>query len=273
MRKEDYDLMHQLETDYWWFVGMRRITSALLSCHVGQIPRSILDVGCGTGINLLWLTRQYQPDRIVGCDFSAVALGWCAETIRNAPSSSKKTTPVLSRGDVRKLPFAGGSFDLTTNSDVLDLFAKGEDLQAMKEFYRVLRPGGVAFVRAPAYDWLLSSHDTLFETQHRFSVPELRDKMKLAGFEILKTTYANTLLFPLALVQRLLRKFAGMAPEKTDTQPWPQSLEWLNGPFTACLDLEAKWLAAGRRLPFGLSAICIGRKKMTNDESRTTNYE
>jgi hypothetical protein len=130
----------------------------------------------------------------------------------------------------------------------------------MKEFYRVLRPGGVAFVRAPDYDWLLSSHDTLFETKHRFSAHELREKMKLAGFEILKTSYANTVLFPMALAQRLLRKFAGVSPEKTDTQPWPESLQWLNRPFTACLDLEARWLAAGHRLPFGLSAICIGRK-------------
>lgn len=260
MRKEDYDLMHLLESDYWWFVGMRRVTSALLQYHLSNPPRNILDVGCGTGINLQWLTQQFKPNRIVGCDFSAVAIGWCKETILQASASSQNTRPVLSRGDVRRLPFADNSFDLTTNSDVLDLFSEGDDLLAMKEFYRVLRPGGVAFVRAPAYDWLLSSHDTLFETQHRFSVPELRDKMKLAGFEILKTTYANTVLFPLALVQRLLRKFAGMAPQKTDTQPWPKSLEWLNGPFTACMDLEARWLAGGHSLPFGLSAICVGRK-------------
>ena len=130
----------------------------------------------------------------------------------------------------------------------------------MAEFFRVLRPGGVAMIRVPAYQWLLSSHDHLFDTKHRYTVPELRAKMSLVGFEVIKATYANTLLFPVALTRRLLRKVAGIADDKTDAQPWPKSLEWLNGPFKLCLRLEASLLARGVLLPFGLSAICLGRK-------------
>ncbi len=261
MRKEDYDLMHVLESDFWWFVGMRRITGALLSRHLTAAPRDILDVGCGTGINLLWMVQQFRPERIIGCDYSGNALAWCRETLKSAPSYSKKALPRLSRGDIRCLPFADASFDLVTNLDVLDTFGPGgDDVRAMTELCRVLRPGGVAFVRAPAYRWLLSSHDNLFETKHRFSTSELNGKMRRAGFMVRKTTYANSLLFPLAATQRLIRKMTSWASDKTDAQPWPKGLGWLNEPFKLCLDLEARWLARGLALPFGLSAICIGCK-------------
>ncbi len=68
--------------------------------------------------------------------------------------------PHLARGDVRHLPFAAGSFDALTLLDVLDQFPPdGQDLLGFAELHRVLRPGGVAFARVPAYRWLLSSHD------------------------------------------------------------------------------------------------------------------
>jgi len=261
MRKEDYDDMHALESDYWWFAGMRRITFALLKRHLPGGALDFLDVGCGTGINLLQMCRDFPLRRAVGCDFSSIALAWCRDTIRNAPAHPRGTVPRLSRGDVRSLPFADASFDLVTSLDVLDVFdPNGEDEKAFAELHRVLRPGGVAFFREPAYRWLLSSHDTLFDTRHRYTTGELRRKISKAGFRIAGSTYANTLLFPLAAGQRLLRRFAGICPERTDTQPWPPHLQWLNRPFEACLALEAVMLSKGWSLPFGLSAICIGIK-------------
>ncbi len=261
MRTEDYNLMHALEADYWWFVGMRRVIGALVHRYAPKASGDILDMGCGTGINLLWAADQFRPERIIGCDYSATALSWCVATLKAAPSIRNRTVPRLSQGDVRYLPFQSDSFDLVTNFDVLDTFGSpGQDLLAMTEFFRVLRPGGVALIRVPAYQWLMSSHDTLFETKHRYTVPELREKMSKAGFEMVQSTYANTLLFPVALVRRLLRKVAGLANDKTDAQPWPKSLEWLNGPFKLFLLAEARWLAQGFRLPFGLSAICLGCK-------------
>jgi SAM-dependent methyltransferase len=133
-------------------------------------------------------------------------------------------------------------------------------LQSFRELQRVLRPGGVAFVRSPAYRWLLSSHDHVYETKYRYSAEELRNVMTAAGFHVLETTYANTLLFPLAVIQRVLRILTGYKGQKTDAQPWPPALEWLNGPFRRCLEAEAAWLRSGRRLAFGLSVICVAQK-------------
>ncbi len=262
MHKKDYDIMHELEADFWWFVGMRDITRALLERHMTAPPRAVLDIGCGTGINITWMSRFFSPGLVVGCDFSGIALSWCRETMEKTTTETGVPRPLLSQGDVRKLPFGSGSFDLATILDVLDLFPPtGGDFEGFAELHRVLRPGGLAFVREPAYRWLLSSHDTVFETQHRYTTGELAGKMASAGFEIVQTTYANTLLFPLAAARRLLRKTIGLASDRTDSQPWPSWLKWLNGPFTMCLRAEADLISDGWRLPFGLSAICIGRKR------------
>ena len=50
-------------------------------------------------------------------------------------------------GSARNLPFADGSFDLTTSFDVLQHLAPGGDRRAAAEMLRVLRPGGIAVLR------------------------------------------------------------------------------------------------------------------------------
>jgi len=260
MRKEHYDLMYAQETDFWWFAGMRMVMGEILKKHLQNGPKRTLDVGCGTGINLLWMASFFRPESITGCDYSRAAIGWCAEALRSARDQDAIRAVQLSRGDARRLPFSEGSFDLVTSFDVLNHFPEGEAVHAMAEISRVLRPGGLAIIREPAYQWLLSNHDTIFGTCRRYSAPELERRMTRVGFRILETTYANTVLFPLAAAQRLLRKHAGIASDRTDVHPWPPMLRWLNGPFKACLGLESRLLARGCRLPFGLSAICVARK-------------
>ncbi len=260
MRQSDYNLMHQLESEFWWFAGMRRVTAALLRSCVVRDLRDVLDVGCGTGINLLWVSEQFSPNRVVGCDYSPIAVEWCRDAIASAQPRASGSYIRLSRGDLRSLPFRDESFDLVISLDVLDVFTPGDAAAAVREIHRVVRPGGIAFVRVPAYQWLLSSHDLLFETRRRYTVTELRKRLNAAGFQVVRTSYANTILFPVAMVERLLRKAVGLLSDRTDAQPWPQSLGWLNPIFEACLKLEARLLGNGGVLPFGLSAICIGLK-------------
>lgn len=258
MQRAEYDEMRALESGLWWFVGMRQITGALLRRHAAS-ARRIVDVGCGTGINLVFMSHELRPDLIVGSDYSPFAIEWSRDTLASAPPPSPV---VLCYADLRRLPFATNSFDLLTNLDVIDQFPPGADhALGFAEFHRVLRPGGIALVRGPAYRWLMSTHDTIYETKHRHTTSGLSAAMAAAGFEIVATTYANTILFPLAVVQRLLRKYAGLQKDRTDAQPLPPSLRWMNGALAACLGLEASLLKLGWRLPFGLSALCIGRKR------------
>ena len=60
---------------------------------------------------------------------------------------------------------------------------RGADDRAMREMLRVLKPGGVAFVRGAAYRWMKSGHDLALGTERRYDLGELREKLNRAGFE------------------------------------------------------------------------------------------
>jgi hypothetical protein len=119
---------------------------------------------------------------------------------------------------------------------------------------RVLRPGGIAFVRVPAYHWMMSGHDQALGTQRRYTRKELAEKLTESGFRVLRATYANTILLPLAIVRRLVLKRLGLADGGSDVKPLPKGL---NPVFTGMLKLEASLLKTKINLPAGLSLICI----------------
>jgi SAM-dependent methyltransferase len=250
MKPQDYEYLYQLEEHFWWFAGMREITASLLNPILSRdADMRILDAGCGTGGMLSFLQRYSGNRDVTGIDFSPTALQFCRQ----------RGQTKLARGSIAELPFTDSTFDLVASFDVLQhVFAQG-DLQAIAEFQRVLRPGGIAFVRVAAYQWLRSGHDDAIAVQRRYTLPQLSAAMRDAGFRIRRATYANTLLFPVAAVKRLLFSPAGSAHPESEVKPWPKGLGWVNGLLTLPLKIEAQALK-GINLPFGVSAICIGEK-------------
>ncbi len=251
MQNEDYEYLYQLEETFWWFAGMRAISAVLIDPYL-QTPqdRAILDAGCGTGGNLEWLRRYAGNGHTVGLDYAHTALRFCQQQGQRA----------LVQASATDLPFADASFDLVTSFDVLvQIPGAGADEQAMREMQRVLKPGGLAFVRGAAYEWMKSGHDAALDTQRRYTLSELSGKLERAGFTVLRQTYANSLLFPVAALRRLVLKRLGLADSGSDVKPLPASLQWVNRWFERALWAEADWLRRAD-LPFGLSAICIARR-------------
>ena len=252
MQKEDFADLYALEENFWWFAGMREITASVLDGFCKAENLKILDAGCGTGLNLEWLRRYASAKNIFGLDYSSDAVSFCqAREQKN-----------LAQGSVSDLPFADKSFDLITSFDVLvQLFGETGDEQAIGEMFRVLKPNGLIFVRGAAYKWMRSGHDIAVNSQRRYTLSELKSKIENAGFRVLRSTYANTLLFPAAVIRRHLMKPLGIGETGSDVKPLPQKMEWLNSFFTKNMLAEAKFLKNPKRnLPFGLSAICIAQK-------------
>ena len=142
MRAQDYADLYALEESLWWFVGMREVTRAVLDplCPPGR-RRDILDAGCGTGGMLTWLERYADGGRVAGVDISADALDFCrSRGLRD-----------VARASVTALPFDAETFDLVTSFDVLvQLPGEGSDELAMREMFRVLRPGGLVVIEDSA---------------------------------------------------------------------------------------------------------------------------
>ncbi len=243
MDPSEYQTIYTVEDRHWWYTGMRRITLALLEeTYGGRADLDVLDAGSGTGGALGYLARF---GRVTGIDYSPLALDFC-----RARAHSR-----LAQGSVTALPFAPASFDLVTSFDVLYHRAVGDPGDALTEFRRVLRPGGRALLRLPAYDWLRGRHDAVIHTARRFTTSGLLDWLCEAGFAVERLTYANTLLFPLAAAKRLLEPLLPGPPGHSDVTPNPV---WFDAALSAVLGLEAAWLRR-RDLPFGLSVVALGR--------------
>ena len=113
--------------------------------------------------------------------------------------------------------------------------------------------GGYALIRIPAFDWLRGAHDVVIHTERRFTVGQLAGRMRDAGFQIAYASYANSLLFPLALAKRVLDRYVPSSP--TDLTVPPKAV---NALFEAALTLEAP-IAHRFGLPIGLSTVVLGR--------------
>jgi SAM-dependent methyltransferase len=159
----------------------------------------------------------------------------------------------LVRGSVEAIPFQSGTFDLVTSFDVLYHLAVGDDLAALAELKRVLRPGGLLLTRVAAYNWIRGAHDVATHTRHRYTRDELVGKLRETGFEVLRASYANFSLFPLAPAKRLFERREPTGPADL----WqPPGL--LNTLLANLLSSEAGPVAR-RGLPVGLSVVAVAR--------------
>jgi len=246
MEPEAYKLMNEREGAFWWHAGMRRIIEAQLVRYAPEAHDAvILDAGCGTG-GMFGVLSAYG--RVYGIDQSAEAVRFAGE---------KNIAERVERGSVTELPYADNTFDVITCLDVLYHAKVGNDVQALKEFNRVLRPGGVLIVREPAYNWLRGHQDKVVWTKKRYAKKELVAQLEKAGFEIEKASHVNFFLLPLAILKRLSERVYHPKDIMGNTF---YANPILNTLFKNVLFAEAKILPY-INFPFGLSVLCVARKK------------
>ncbi len=121
-----YDLNNRLHS-MWRDQAWRRAAVKSAGAVRG---RAVLDVACGTG-DLAGMFARAGAGRVVGLDF-------CEEMLRIA----RRKLPAIEFvcGDAHKLPFADGGFDVL--SIAFGIRNLADPAGALREFARVLRPGG-----------------------------------------------------------------------------------------------------------------------------------
>ncbi|MFZ5881986.1 MAG: class I SAM-dependent methyltransferase [Chloroflexota bacterium] len=245
MDPREYEVMYRVELQHWWYRGMEAVTRAMFH---RWLPRQdglrILDAGCGTGAAMTTYLREFGI--VTGCDLSRLALDFCR----------RREAGRLAQASVLDLPFAPASFDLVASFDVLYERAVPSDLAALREFARLLAPGGFLFLRLPAYDWLRGAHDVVIHTARRYTTGRIAGLLAESGFFPMHLTYANTLLFPAAALKRLLER---LLPVHSGASDLELELGPFNGILHRVLAAEAPWVAS-RGWPFGLSVLALARK-------------
>jgi SAM-dependent methyltransferase len=106
---------------------------------------AILDVGCGPGTITIDLAARVRPGRVIGIDASTDVVAQAAGL-----AASEGVANVEFRvGDASALEFDDATFDVVHAHQVLQHL--GRPVDALREFRRVLKPGGVVAVRDVDY--------------------------------------------------------------------------------------------------------------------------
>lgn len=242
METDEYRKMAGVEDAMWYYRALHRNVGLALAQGAPTDGARVLDAGCGTGGLMRRLQRAQPGWELTGVDFSPLACAFARE---------RTGRPVL-EGSVTALPLADAGFDAVASCDVVCQVA--EPLAALSEFHRVLRPGGIAVLTMPAYRWMHSYHDRAVGNLRRYSRGETVALLRQAGFRIERATYWNTLLFPLAVLQRKLLRGRDSS---SDVRLYPAPVE----SFCNAMNLiEHAWLRRGGVLPWGNSVLAVGRR-------------
>jgi SAM-dependent methyltransferase len=246
MREAAHRQMSEAAATHWWFRGRRRVVAALLRRFAPRGELAIADVGCGTGTEIGMLE---EFGRVVGVDSSGTALAL----------AHQRGHAELIAAAMPRLCFPDGAFDVVCALDVIEHIE--DDRAAVRELWRICRPGGLLVVTVPAYPWLWSEHDDANQHWRRYTRAALRACLQAPGCEILKLSYMSVAATPAVMAVRLAKNLTrrpgnGTRPPRLDIFTLPRAL---NALLVASFTAEARWLRHGR-LPFGTSIACVVRK-------------
>ncbi len=183
--------------------GMATRTAAGFAAFLVPLLRpgmSLLDCGCGPGSITADLAQAVSPGEAVGLDFqqSQVDAATALASERGVANAR------FVQGDIYHLPFEDASFDAAFANMVFEHLR--QPLVALREMYRVLKPGGVAGVQSPDFSGCMLAPETpvvsealelcLRFRQHNGGDPYVGKKLRAylvdAGFK--RTEASGTLL-------------------------------------------------------------------------------
>ena len=242
MKSSEYKQMAEVENTYWWHVGRKYIVSNILEQILPKDQHyTILNIGCGTGGTVPLLSKF---GRVVNIDTSDEALSIC----RTLGVSN------VIKIDRKALPFQKESFELAIALDVLEHIEN--DLEVLKEWNGLLKPGGKLVLTVPAYQWLWSEHDESLHHYRRYTASKLHQLLNLAGYKVDKRSYAIFSTFPLIVGYRLIRS---ILPKKERSSSYVFLPSSINSLLIGILKIEATVLKY-INIPFGTSILVVAKK-------------
>lgn len=243
MEISEYKNIFEKEKSYFYYQGNHSLILSLANRFLTKkTSNRILDAGCGTGLLAHKLKKFGQ---VWGVDVSLDAIKFAKTYIKNTKL-----------GSVAKLPFPSNFFDLVTSIDVIYHEMVTDDIQALNEMYRVLKPGGLLIIRVPAYNWLFRVSDKHVHTRQRYSLNELKLKMTKVGFLIERISYTNFVLLLPAIISWTIEKI--FKPSSTHS-PLTQVPNFINLLISRAISLESL-IITRYRIPVGLGVVVVAKK-------------
>ncbi len=247
---EDLEELHEESSrEHFLDVWTRRAMLAQLQ----GLPRLpvLADVGCSSGYLLEDLRAAHPDATLIGVDLVASGLRKAHALVPHAR---------LLQADACALPLREESVDAALSANLLEHVP--DDVRALAELRRVLRPGACAVVVVPSGPRLYDYYDRFLGHERRYGRGELAGKARAVGLEVLADTHLGWVLYPpFWLVKKRNRRQAALAGEQLRERVARDIADTTDSRAgrLAC-SLEQRMLRAGLRAPFGIRGLTVLRR-------------
>lgn len=238
MERVVYEQMAELDQRHWWYRARREVLAALIARTVRPpAGAAILEIGCGTGHNLAMLGQFGTVDALELDDQArAIAQRRLGKAVMKSP------LPALTGVKT-------AHYDLIGAFDVIEHVV--DDSAAVASIARRLKPGGKLVMTVPAHQWMWSAHDVVNHHHRRYSKAGLRALIAASPLRLEAIGYFNSLLFPVAVAERLSSKARGKDEADLTLPAAP-----LNAALEKAFALE-RYVIGRLPLPPGLSLFAV----------------
>lgn len=232
-------------------LASRRHATSQIAQYSSDTSPVILDIGCSSGFLLADLKTSFPQAYVMGAD---IVLGPLLNLAKTAPE-----TPLL-HFDLTRCPLPDNSVDIVLLLNVLEHIE--DDLLAIRQLFRILKPGGIAVIEVPAGPELYDIYDELLMHYRRYKLLGLQRLFLDTGFSILRQSHLGFFLYPgFFLVKQLRRKKRADIPDEEIAALVSQNINQTGGNhlFHILMQLE---LALGKMIsyPFGIRCLLTIQK-------------
>jgi SAM-dependent methyltransferase len=238
MERFVYEQMAELDERHWWYCARREVVEELIE-RVVRPPKdaSILEIGCGTGHNFKMLGEFGHVDALeLDDEARAIAEKRLGRNIMSSP------LPELAGVPERHYDMIG-AFDVIEHID--------DDAASLASIAMRLKPGGKFVMTVPAHQWMWSAHDTVNHHKRRYSKRGLEALIDGSPMKLDAIGFFNSLLFPVAIAERMASKALGKDGGDLELPPAP-----LNAALKRTFAAE-RHLIGRVPLPPGLSLFAV----------------
>ena len=231
-----------------------RWTRRALLDGIGPQPAgaTILDLGCSTGYLLEDLEREHPSATLIGVDLVVAGL---------LKAHAAVPTARLLHADACQLPLADASVDAIVSANLFEHIP--DDVRALREASRVIRPGGRVALIVPAGPGTYDYYDRFLGHERRYAHGELARKCRAVGLEPLEDRFIAALLYPpfWLVKQRNRRRYDDLEGAALEARVADDIARTRDSRIGHVLwRLEERLAGRGIKPPFGIRSLVVAQR-------------
>ncbi len=239
-----YGDLYALEARNYWFRARNALLTWALRKHF-PATHAFLEIGCGTGFVLAGIASAMPQLALHASEISSGGLPYAAQRVPRAE---------LFQMDARAIPYAE-HFDVIGLFDVLEHIE--DDVLVLAQTRRAMRHGGGLMITVPQHQFLWSQVDEHAHHVRRYGALELKRKVLHAGFRMVMMTSFVSLVLPLMMLSRFMRRTPTADFDVLAELRVGRSANFL---LESVLALERALIRIGARFPAGGSLLLIAQR-------------